>query len=183
MSNACTSPAGASLPLTLMMYSQVIESGVAGLVGTLWSGARAAAREARELAAALELEKAGRRAASMLDSGIEVRTCIAGLAGQAQALLRAAVLHQYLSSADACRGKRARHERPAGKVGDAVAHGGTLIRGAPARRRLARLPSACWTGALTRACGAWRALAARPSPARTSMRPSCTMGAGRWATV
>ena len=70
---------------------------MAGLVGTLWSGARAAAREARELAAALELEKAGRRAASMLDSGIEVRTCIfEGLAGQGQALLRAAVIHQFV---------------------------------------------------------------------------------------
>ena len=79
----------------LTTCSQVIECGVASLVGTLWSGARAAAREARELAAALELEKAGRRAASMLDSGIEVRTCLAGTAGQGQVLLCAAALHWY----------------------------------------------------------------------------------------
>ena len=104
---------------------QVIESGVAGLVGTLWSGARAAAREARELAAALELEKAGRRAASMLDSGIEVRACIQGLQGQV--LVRAAVIHRYLSSAYACSGKRTRHEA-AGKVVHAVARAGVLTR-------------------------------------------------------
>lgn len=91
----------------LTTCSQVIESGVAGLVGTLWSGARAAAREARELAAALELEKAGRRAASMLDSGIEV-WCIKEFAGQGQALLRAGVLHWCLSGAHAYSGMRTR---------------------------------------------------------------------------
>ena len=70
--NVCSSFAGSSRQPALDV-SQAIEGGMAGLVGTLWSGARAAAREARELAAALELEKAGRRAASLLDSGIEVR--------------------------------------------------------------------------------------------------------------
>ncbi|KAK9836180.1 hypothetical protein WJX81_007220 [Elliptochloris bilobata] len=73
---------------------KVIESGVAGLVGSLWSGARgaaaAAAREARELAAALELEAAGRRAASMLDTSIETfgETAISLLDGRFDARMR-----------------------------------------------------------------------------------------------
>lgn len=56
--------------------AQMIETGTAGLVGSLWTGARgmaaAAAREARELAEALELDAVRHRAGSLLDRGIEV---------------------------------------------------------------------------------------------------------------